>query len=160
MTNERQYRGPLPSPDFRNQIADEVMAPFTDIISGEIVARVVRPLGIARYKGKIKSVNLTVGKDGKDDAGQHPSITGEVFINGVSVFTTKPGICHITGETSQQKTTYAEAADTGVLAATIDETANTFEVGDYLSWEAKYNGNASPTSKMSNVGIIVEVEPL
>ena len=29
------YQGPLPSSDFRKQVATEVLTPFTDIISGQ-----------------------------------------------------------------------------------------------------------------------------
>lgn len=154
------YKGPLPSPDFRQQVADEVMTPFMDVISGEVSATVSRPLGIARYKGRIKNVILSVASDG-DAATQTdmPRISGEVYINKTSIFTTVPSIGHISGETKGHKTTFSENADTDVIAPVINESANTFYPGDVIDWAAIYAGNASPSNKIQSPGILVEVEP-
>src|SRR5574340_1085894 len=95
----RGYNGPLPSPDFRRQVSDEVMPPFHDCISGEFSATVSRPLGIARFAGRIKNVILSVANDGVGAAmADTPRLSGEVTINKVSVFTTKPSIGHVSGE--------------------------------------------------------------
>src|SRR3990172_2703353 len=56
------YQGPLPSSDFRKQVATEVLTPFTDIISGEFAASVSRPLGIARFKGRVTNVILPLNR--------------------------------------------------------------------------------------------------
>ena len=160
----RGYNGPLPHPDFRRQVADELLAPFTDVISGEFAATVNRPLGVARLKGRIKNVILSVANDGSDaDASDTPRVSGEVYINKTSVFTTVPSIGHVSGEspaTGQHKTTFSEAADTGIIQPVINTNANTFNVGDILTWTAIYSGNASPNVKMESPGIIVEVEPV
>ncbi len=156
----RGYPGPLPSPNFRAQVADEVMAPFQDVISGEFAATTARQLGIARMEGKIKNVILSVVGSGKDDtAANTPRVSGEVTINGVSVFTTKPSIGHISGELAQFKTTFSEESDTGVIQAVINESANTFKPGDIIGWTAIYDGSGSPTTKIKSPGILVEVTP-
>ena len=154
------YKGPLPSPDFRQQVADEVMTPLMDVISGEVAATTSRPLGIARFKGRIKRVVMSVAADGADDTPANiPRISGEVTINKTSIFTTKPSIGHISGETPAQKTTFSENADTGIVAAVINESANSFNPGDVIDWTAIYSGSASPTTKIQSPGILVEVEP-
>lgn len=159
MTDARRYRGPLPGPDFARQIANEILPPFMDALSGEISADKNLPLGIARYRGKIKSVNLGVRVSGKNDS-DSPAIEADVKINGVSALSTKPKIAHVSGELSQQKTTYPEAADTGITDAVINQSANTFSAGDVLTWKVIYTGAASPTTKIADAFIIVEVEPL
>ena len=160
----RGYNGPLPHPDFRRQVADELLAPFTDVISGEFSATVNRPLGIARLKGRIKNIILSVANDGSDGvAANTPRVSGEVYINKTSVLTTVPSIGHVSGEspaTGQHKTTFSEAADTGIIQPVINTNANTFNVGDILTWTARYSGSASPDKKMESPGIIVEVEPV
>lgn len=156
------YKGPVPSPDFRKMVADEVMPPFTDLISGEFSATVNRPLGIARFKGRVTNVILSVAKDGSSgSAADTPRISGEVCINKTSIFTTKPSIGHISGESVSigQKTTWSEAGDTGVIQPVINQSTATFEIGDVLDWTAIYSGNASPDEKIQSPGIVVEVEP-
>jgi hypothetical protein len=158
----RGYKGPLPSPDFRQMVADEVMAPFTDMISGEFTATVVRPLGIARFKGRVKNVILSVENDGVGGAmAETPRLSGEVTINKTSIFTTKPSIGHVSGEnaTGLQKTTFSEAADTGIIQPVINESANSFVPGDILNWTAIYGGTGSAPLSMRSPGIVVEVEP-
>lgn len=154
------YKGPLPSPDFRQQVADEVMTPFMDVISGEVSATVSRPLGIARFKGRIKRVIMSVAADGAADTPANtPRISGEVTINKTSIFTTKPSIGHISGETPVHKTTFSENADTSIIAAVINESANSFNPGDVIDWTAIYSGSASPGNKIQSPGILVEIEP-
>ncbi len=156
----RGYAGPLPSTDFRQQVADEVMSPFVDVISGEVSATVSRPLGIARYKGRIKKVILSVASDGSADTmANTPRFSGEVTINKVSIFTTKPSIGHVSGEAAQHKTTFSENADTPIIAGVINESANIFYPGDIIDWTLIYAGNASPGVKLKSPGILVEVEP-
>lgn len=159
---EHRYAGPLPSVDFRKQVANSVMTPFTDIISGEFSATVNRPLGVARFKGRITNVILSVANDGVGAAvADTPRVSGEVYINKVPVFSTKPSIGHVSGEnaTGLQKTTWSEAGSTGVIQPVIDEDAASFDVGDVIDWAAIYSGSGSPTIKIQSPGIIVEVEP-
>ncbi len=158
----RGYKGPLPTPDFRQIVADEVMAPFTDMISGELVATTTRPLGIARFKGRIKNVIMSVENDGVGAAvADTPRLSGEVTINKTSIFTTKPSIGHVSGEnaTGLHKTTFSEAADTGIIQPVINEAANSFVPGDIINWTAIYSGSGTPTLSIRSPGIVVEVEP-
>ena len=156
---DRRYKRNLPSPGFRHQVIDEVMSPFYDVISGEVTATVNRPLGIARFPGRIKNVTMSVaGLVGGDTNANIPRVSGEVFINKVSAVTTKCSIGHISGETLQHKTTDSEAADTPVIECVINEAANTFVPGDILTWTCWYSGSAS-TANVQSPSILVEVEP-
>lgn len=160
----RGYPGPLPTPDFRRQVADEILPPFTDTISGEFTATVNRPLGTARLKGRVKNVILSVANDGSDaDASDTPRVSGEVYINKVSVFSTIPSVGHVSGEspaTGQHKTTFSENGDTGVIQPVINPDACTFNVGDILTWTAIYSGSGSPNKSIESPSIVVEVEPI
>lgn len=152
------YGGPLPTKDFRRQVATEVMVPFVDSISGEISATTVRNLGVANFAGKVKRTIIGVSTAGKDDSDQ-PTLTVDVRINGTTIFTTKPVLAAVSGEASQHKTTWGEAADTGITAEVINEAACSFNIGDVIDWTAIYSGAGGPTTKMANVSIVVEVEP-
>lgn len=153
------YPGPLPVPDFRRMVANEVMPPFVDIISGEVAANADRPLGIARFAGKIKNVNLSCADCGWDADAQAPYFSADVRINGVSAMTTKPAIKGNDDE-SEQKTTYSDAGDAGITEAVIDTAANTFAQGDVLSWYLTYSGETSPDAKIKMPGIVVECDPV
>ena len=82
-------------------------------------------------------------------------------INKVSIFTTKPSIGHVSGESATigQKTTWAEAGDTGIIQPVINQATASFVIGDVLDWTAIYSGSGSPTEKIQSPGIVVEVEP-
>ena len=153
------YKGPLPTPDFRRQVAQESYPPFVDGISGEFVnSGEVRILGVAGFAGKVTNVIASVASSGKNSTSV-PTVTFNVAINGTSVFTTKPIIAHVSGEAAQHKTTYEEAADTGITAAVIDEDNNIFAIGDILTWTATYSGAAAPTTKIRSPSILVEIGP-
>lgn len=154
----RGYAGPLPHPDFRRQVADEVLPPFVGIISGEINANSTVILGVARFPGKIKAANISVEGCGYN-ASNVPTLTVTPRINEVSAVSTPPAIAGNT-DASVQKTTYTEAADTGITQAVINGSACTFAVGDVISALCVYSGNGSPTVKMRSATIIIECEPL
>lgn len=153
------YPGPLPNPDFRRMVSLEVMAPLTDLVSGEVSANVDRPLGIARFAGKINAINLVVADCGWDADAEAPHFSGDVRINGVSALTTKPSIKG-NDDASAQKTTFLDAGDTGITQAVVNAAANTFAQGDVLSWYLTYSGESSPDEKIKIPGVIVEVEPI
>ncbi len=152
------YPGPLPSTDFRLQVANEAFPPFQDAISGEVAATIDRTLGVARFAAKVSGVVISVPTAGKGHPS--PTITIDVRINNVSIFSTKPIITYISGEAVSFKTTFDEAEDTGITAAVINEAANTMAIGDILTWQAQYSGDATPETKMRGPSILVEVEPL
>jgi hypothetical protein len=157
----RNFAGPLPTPNFPQQVSASVFPPFAGFYSGEVTVSLgQRPLGLARYAGKITGVYLSVSSCGKDDtAANTPRISGEVYINGTTCLTTTPKIGCVSGETAAQKTTMAEAADTSVVAAVIDRTANTVAVGDVITWAYTYAGSTSPTTKLKHPCVLVEVTP-
>lgn len=159
MNTVRDFAGPLPTPAFQKQVSATVMTPLMGYISGEVSASTGQmPLGLARFPGRITGVYMSVGECGKRDS-DVPRISGEVYINGVSCLTTVPAIGHVSGETSQQKTTFSDAADTGIQAAVINSSANTLAVGDVVTWKVTYSGNTSPNTKVRNPCILVEVTP-
>jgi hypothetical protein len=157
----RNFAGPLPTPNFPQQVAAAVFPPFVGYYSGEMTASIgQRPLGLARYAGNITGVYLSVSSCGKDDtAANTPRISGEVYINGTTCLTTTPKIGCVSGETAAQKTTFAEAADSSCVAAVVDPTANTVAVGDVITWALTYGGSASPTTKIKHPCVLVEVTP-
>jgi hypothetical protein len=157
----RNFAGPLPSPNFHQQVSAVVLPPLVGFYSGEVSASIgQRPLGLARYAGKITGVYLSVSSCGKDDtAANTPRISGEVYINGTTCLTTTPKIGCVSGETAAQKTTMVEAADTSVVAAVIDQTANDVAAGDVITWAITYGGSASPTTKLKHPCVLVEVTP-
>jgi hypothetical protein len=157
----RNFAGPLPTPNFPQQVSASVFPTFSGFYSGEVTTSLgQRPLGLARYAGKITGVYLSVGSCGKDDtAANTPRISGEVYINGTTCLTTTPKIGCVSGETAAQKTTMTEAADSSVVAAVIDRTANTIAAGDVITWAYTYGGSASPTTKLKHPCVLVEVTP-
>lgn len=151
-------KGPLPSPGLMRQIAANAMVPLMDTYSGEITANVeAKPLGAAILGGRISEVFLSVEASGKDDSNTL-SIEGDVFINGTTCFGTKPKIAHVSGEVSQQKTT-AVTGDTGITQSVMDPDANSFSIGDVISYDFNMVRTASPTTEIQDPVIVVKLEP-
>ncbi len=154
----KSQKGPFPGVAFGKQMAANILPPLFDNISGELTAsRVDGALGAARFPGRVQEVWLSVGASGKDDANQL-CISGEVKINGTTCLTTPPSISHISGETSQQKTTKA-TGDTGIQQAVIDGAANSFVAGDMITYDLTIVRTATPTTEMANLVVCVELEP-
>ncbi len=150
---------PLSSPAFAEQVNDKVISPMMYAPSGEaFVGAMTTPLGAVNLPGRVKNVWLSVGASGKDDT-DLVSVSGEVSINGVSVLSTTPSIQHVSGESSQQKTTKT-TGDTGITQAIVDQSANSFVPGDVITNTLTFNRTASPTTEMSDAVIVVELEPL
>ena len=157
----RNFAGPLPGPNFPQQVAAVAVNPLIGYYSGEVITSIgQRPLGLIRYAGHITGVYLSVSSCGKDDtAANTPRISGECYINGTTCLTTTPKIGCASGETAQQKTTFPEAGDTYVAAAVVNPAANTVAVGDVITWALTYGGSTSPTTKLKHPVILVEVTP-
>jgi hypothetical protein len=159
MPNQRRPYFPLPV-NFPQQVANEVFPPFVGNVSGEIaINKLGIPLGIARFAGRIVDINIAALQSGRRDTTVFISGEVDVKINGTTCLTTKPRIYGKSGAASEHKTTFTSAADTGVRAAVINQSANTFAEGDILTWDLIYYGETSPATKMQNVCVIVEVEP-
>lgn len=159
MQKGRRYSGPLPNPRFAQQVSDIALPPLVDCLSGEVTASVGgRPLGLARFDGSIVAVNLSCKVSGKDDSNDL-YFEADVRINDTTVFTTKPQIAHVSGEAAQQKTTYEEAADTGITSAVINASAAEFSAGDVIEWDFLITRTASPTTEIADPCIMVELRP-
>ncbi len=157
--DHRPRRGPYPGVGFTKQVQDVNLGPLYDTLSGEITASLTgRLLGVARTSGMIRGVHLSCLASGKDDD-YALSFSAAVKINEVAALATQPIIAHVSGEASQAKTTYSEAADTGITEMELNYAANEFSPGDIISWDFELTRTASPTTEMANIGIVVELEP-
>lgn len=152
----KRNKGPFPSPAFNKQIANAVV-PMMYSYSGELTDHVRnQPMGAAVTSGKVSGVWMSVGASGKDN--NTLQIAGDVFINGTSCLDTNPVIAHVSGETSQQKTTI-KTGDTGITQAVIDGDNNSFSPGDVITCEFELTRTSSPSTEISNPAMVVEFEP-
>lgn len=155
----RGQAGPYPSPAFFKQIAGDGVFPLVAKYSGELTDNVKNAaLGAAPRGCRIKNVWMSVEKTGKDDSNSL-HVTGEVYINSTTCLTTRPSIGHISGESSQQKTTRV-TGDTAITQAVVDPDANTLTDGDVITYDLDVTRIASPTSEIRNVVLVVDLEPI
>jgi len=101
---------------------------------------------------------MSVGAGGQDDDNSL-QVTGEVYINGTSCLSTRPAIGYTSGEASQQKTTRV-TGDPGIVQAAVDMDANTVTDGDMLTYDLDVARTSSPDVEISNVVLVVELEPI
>lgn len=155
----RNLGGPFPTPGFNKMTAANGMYPASAPISGELKKHIWKqPIGAAMVSGRISDVWLSVGASGKDDTNAL-QFEADVFINGVSCLTTKPKIAHVSGETSQQKTTKV-TGDTGITQSVVNTGANYFDQGDVFTFDFELTRTATPTTEISSPVIVVEFEPI
>lgn len=154
----RKSGPPLPETGWSERLAHNVLPPLMATISGELTATTVVNLGMARFKGAIKDVHLTLGSSGSDIAGNDLSCAVDVRINGTTAISTQPVVAHVTGETAVQKSTKS-SSDTGITQAVLDYTNYTFDAGDLIEATLVVTRTASPTVEMANPCVIVELEP-
>jgi hypothetical protein len=155
----KQGLGPYPSPAFKQLIAANDPSPMMATFSGEISASAPgRMLGAANVGGKVSDVWLSVGASGKDDSNTL-SLAVDVKINGTSCLTTQPAIAHVSGEASASKTTKA-TGDTGITQRVLDPDNNDVSLGDVFTYDLTLTRTASPTTEMSAVAVVVEIEPV
>lgn len=152
--------GPFAEPGWRKRLAANILEPLTGTYSGELSANVTNlTLGATRFAGEIVGVWMSVGASGKDDSNEL-NISGEVYINGNAVLTTPAMIAHISGETSQAKTTLV-TGDTGITQAVFSgESWRLFNPGDVITGKFTVQRTASPTTEIANPVIVVELEPI
>ena len=148
---------PLPEVAWPQRLALNVLPPLMASISGELTATTVVNLGMARFKGAVKEIHLSVGASGSDIGGDPLSISADVRINGTTCVSTAPVVAHVTGETSVQKSTKS-SSDTGITQCVLDYTNYTFNAGDLI--EATFVvTRTTPEVEIANPCIIVELEP-
>ncbi len=151
--------GPYPSVAFFKQIARDVIVPMQATFSGECTIGVKSAVVGAAPRGeRVADVWMSVGAGGQDDDNSL-QISGEVYINGVSCLSTRPSIGYTSGEASQQKTTRV-TGDVGIVQAVVDMDANTVTDGDMLTYDLDVARTASPDVEISNVVLVVELEPI
>jgi hypothetical protein len=152
-------KGPFPGAAFEALMDANVMSPMVGIYSGEIIRNIGEtPIGAVRKGGVVVDVWMSVGASGNTATQVPLMISGEVLINGATCLSTVPVISHVSGESSQQKTTKV-TGDTGITQAVVDTTANTVTDGDIITFKATLDRTASPTTEISNLCIVVELGP-
>ncbi len=151
---------PYPSPSFHKQVSEAGLAQIHAEISGEMTAtRTIVLMGPApRFSGKVVDSWMSVIQSGDAADNDQLRLSGEVRINGTSIFTTRPSIGDVSGETSQQKTTVV-AGDTNITQGVIDHTNNSFNAGDVFEAEFFLDRTGSPGTEIQNPIIVVELEP-
>jgi len=149
---------PYPSVAFPQQV-NEVSEPTPGaVFSGEFTTdKRGYVLGAAKGAGRAVNAWLSVLASGKDDAATL-SLALDVKINGTSCLSTQPVIAHVSGEASMQKTS-KEDTDTGITQAVVDADADDYAPGDIFTCDLALTRTASPTTEMSNVAVVVELEP-
>ena len=148
---------PYTDPSFSKQVEFVLSQSFGDCVSGEFTEdKMNAPIGSPKTAGKIANVFLSCEQSGKDDT-DSLSFTTDVRINGVSCLTTPPVIEHVSGETSQQKTTVI-SGDTGITEAVMDNDANSFNPGDVVTYDLVIT-RTSPETEIRTPCVIIELEP-
>ena len=159
MGESRRNKTPFPAVGLAGKIDSSVQPAMQYNYSGELKATTgVSPLGAVRKAGRVVDVWMSTNGSGKDDSAQL-GVSGEVYINGTTCLSTVPSIGHVSGESSQQKTTKV-TGDTSIIQAVIDETANTVSPGDMITTVFNLDRTSSPTTEISNPAIVVELEPV
>jgi len=128
-------------------------------ISGELTKTVYEsPLGMVINGGRVSDIFMSIEKSAVLGAGDGCSISGEVFVNGVSCLATRCSISAISGESTQHKTT-AIGGDTGIVQAVLDADAVDVSVGDIISATVTVNLTSSPDSQAQRLVLAVMFEP-
>lgn len=154
----RRYKGVYPTTNFAQLVNDVVEPGNLALFSGELTADSgVIPLGAAKVPGKVVDFWMSVNSSGKDDSNPL-QVSGELYINGTTCLSTKPSIAHVSGEAATTKTTKA-TGDTGIAQAVIDPDARTYSAGDVFTCDLTLVRTGSPTTEMSNLVLVVELEP-
>lgn len=153
----KKFLGPLPSVGFEAQVAQEGLVPLQGVFSGEFkTSSGLRPLGTTLDSGRVRDVFISA-KIGKDDVAAL-SVEADVYINGSTCLATKPKLAHVSGEAATEKTT-ADTRDTGVTQAVVNGAANSFEIGDVLTYRLTLVRTATPTTEISDVCVVAILEP-
>jgi len=153
-----KYR-PRPQVNTKRVMADLQAFSMQANVSGEIITQKTGyTLAAVDFDGAINKVWLSVAASGKDSSNTL-AIEADVFINGTTCLTTKPKIAHVSGETSQQKTTLGSAADTGITEAVLLDTAKSFNAGDVLTYNFELTRTSSPTTEIKAPCLVVELMP-
>jgi len=155
----KSMQGPFVSVAINKQNAANMQIPLFGVVSGEFTTSSPGiPIGAMNGGGRISDVWLSVGASGKDNTNAL-GVEADVKINGTSCLTTKPKILHVSGEASQQKTTKV-TGDTGITQAVLNASANTYTAGDVITWDRLITYTATPTTKLANLVVVVEFEPV
>jgi len=157
MAKSRKYKGPNPNPGFAKQVNEVVEPTLKAVFSGEITNTIRGyPLGAAKYAGNVSDVWMSALASGKDDSNTL-QVALDVKINGTTCLTTQPVIAHVSGEASTNKTT-KESGDTGITQAALSS-SKSYSPGDMFTCDLVLTRTSTPTTEMSNVAVVVDLEP-
>jgi hypothetical protein len=146
--------GVIPSPGIRNQVLDRGPK-ISYSFSGEITSsKSGTPIFAPDFAGKVADVHLCLANGGKDDD-ETLAIEGDLLIGGTSVFTTKPKITHVSGESAAARSTFE--TDDGIQSCVIDHDNNDFSAGDVFMFNYALTRTASPTTEINNLVVLVDL---
>lgn len=151
--------GPFAAPGERYRWAANAMPVMFLNLSGEITAKVNEfPLGMVVNGGRIVDVAMSIERSASLGAGGACSISGEVFINGVSCLTTKCTITATSGEVAQHKTT-AVTGDTGIVQSVLDSDNVDVSIGDIISATITVNRTSTIDAEAKRLCVAVMFQP-
>jgi hypothetical protein len=131
---------------------------FTYAVSGNVTAdqsaKLVTFVPVFLNGGRIVSAFLAAGENGAD--GTDPlSMTGDILINGTSIFSTLPGLAKAAG--TGKKTTIS--AGTGITVGVINTEADNVATGDKITVTLDIT-RTTPETEMADVAMVFVVRPL
>ena len=153
---KREYL-PNPTVDFGGIVGEAGFAPLIHVVSGEVTTSSGRiPLGAAKATGRVRKVWVSALGCGRDDTNTL-SVAFDVKINGTSCLTTQPKILDKQSAASAQRTSIKSGE--AVIEAVLDQDNVNFLPGDVFTCNRTLTRTATPTTEISNVVLVVELEP-
>lgn len=132
--------------------AQVVILPYSFQASGNITASIaVSALGLARAAGVVTRAGFTLSETGADTTNAL-SLEGDVLINGVTIFSTKPALAKTAADGA-----WTTVAGTGVTVGVINVAADDVAANDVLTCVFTLTRTASPGTEMARLCLYVEV---
>lgn len=153
------FPGPMPSPGFPQMFAKWSEPPLVYQQSGQLTANKVIVLGAPRRDGKIIDAYIALDNCGRDNSGVELSAEFDVKIGGTSIFTTKPKIRHLTGELATESKHTMTSGDGGVTVGVINSANAAYDAGAIIMGQVTVTRTATPATEMSNVAVVVVLNP-
>jgi hypothetical protein len=141
-----------------------VQPPIVGIHSGELKVDTCKiPIGMVRFDGVIRSIDLSIGS-GKDDAADELSVTANVYkgvAGATAVCTTAPKLAYVSGEANSAKTTMGVvSATTDIIPAVLNAVNAAVSAGDIIWMQLDVTRTATPPNEISGVAVMVEIDPV
>lgn len=157
MSSGLKRKAPIPGgPAAPRILATAMQSPIQNLVSGEITGSDNgQPLGVASVPGKITGAWLALDEKGNDNTNVL-SMELDITVGGTSIFSTKPKITAISGETGAASTF---ASGEKIVQGVIDPDNNSVSEGQVLIRDLTVTRTASPEKEMANAAVVVDFEP-